>query len=358
MTYKHMIVRFCLWSMPVMMGLSCQKSVAVNDYLSLNANFNRLDIYQPFLGRTTYQSNEFNADGSSYPMSFAIDSARHADGTPAPELFVKHRVHVWLRDYTGKETSIDSIESKRGWAEKPFLDIVQGSGDFVFWDAPAGEIRTYPDSGYIFNVKITNKGNERTLENFKLQPLPPQPYAPSEYDNYTGARKMETRTRPDGSSYTVPFVNHPSFMTNMYINKDTLMADSLVSVLIYKSGDLTNSLTFRFLDQQLNPIDPATFKPFNYNILDNGLWEKLVHGFNMVKTNTFVKYTVAYPLPLTSIQTDYAVSGQAHSGFLYSRRGNGGGRIDASFGMDYAIYEPGEWNITFYFRRNPMFEDN
>ena len=339
---------------------ACRKLPEKQDYLSQNASFNKLDIYEPVLGRTTLELTQFSADGSTYPLTFSLENERHADESPAPELSQNVKVQEWQRDYTGKETSIDEIEKKRIWVEKPFLEIRKGSGDFIFWNAPSTLIRTYPDSGYLFDVKVNNGGNSRVFKDFLLRPVKEVPYEPYEYDIHTRERMKETRVKPDGKTYTVDYTIHPSFITNMYYTKDSLFTDTLISVYFYKADEKSpiNTLSLKFLDAQFNPINPDKFVALTNNDLKPTQWDSLVHGFNMQKTTTEVTYQAAYPIPLSVLPTKYASGGIAHVAFGYSRKGFGGRRIDASFGLDFSIYEPGNWTIVFYFRRDPRFEDD
>src|SRR5699024_7946912 len=160
-------------------------------------SFNRKDIYEPVLGRTTLLLTQFNADASTYPLNFTIINERHAkDGSPAPELSKLIKVQEWQRNYTGHEKSLEEIEAKRIWVEKPSLEIRKGSGDFILSNAPSTRIHAYPDSGYLFDVQVRNKGNTRTFEDFYLRPLKEIPYEPYEYDEHTGKRKVESRKQP------------------------------------------------------------------------------------------------------------------------------------------------------------------
>lgn len=338
---------------------ACQKLPQKKDYLSPNANFNTKDIYEPILGRTTLELTQFNADASTYPLLFTIENIRHADGSPAPELTQKVKVQEWQRNYTGYEKSLEEIEAKRIWVEKPFLDIRSGSGDFIFWNAPSTLIHAFPDSGYLFDVKVQNKGNTRTFKDFHLRPLKEIPYEPYEFDQYTRVRKKETRTTEDGKSYSVPFTIHPSFIHGMYYTKDSTFSDTLISVYFHRNEKSTeNKLRFKFLDAHFNPINPDKFTPLSFDKLEPIPWDSLVHGFNIQKAATEVSYQVAYPIPLTDLNTRYASDGQAKVAFGYSRKGFGGIRIDASFGLNFSIYRSGDWTIIFYFRRDPIFEDD
>lgn len=330
---------------------ACKKLPEKKDYLSQNANFNKKEVYEPILGRTMLELTQFSADGSTYPMVFSIENARDMNsGKLATELFEPLKVKEWQRDYTGLETSLAEIEAKRVWVNAPFLEIRKGSGDFIFRSAPSSMIKTYPDTGYVFDVKIVNKGNERTIKDFHLRPLKEVPYEPYEYDTYTRKRKVENRQGPTGPGYRVPYTIHPSFLQQMQYAKDSLFTDTLVSVYFNKTSESGHSLTFKFLDENLKSMNPAVF--------NNTKWDQLVHGFNRKQTDSSMVYDVAYPIPLTGLKTIYAANGQASCVFGYSRKGYGGFRIDASFGLSFAIYEPGDWTITFYFRRNPIFNDD
>jgi hypothetical protein len=195
-----------------------------------------------------------------------------------------------------------------------------------------------------------NKGNERVIKDFLLRPLKEVPYEPYEYDVYSRKRKVETSQGPAGPAYRVPYTTHPSFIQQMHYTKDSLFTDTLVSVYFNKGSESGHSLTFRFLDENLESINPAAF--------NNTRWEELVHGFNRRQTDSTVTYDVAYPVPLTGLKTKYAANGKATCTFGYSRKGYGGFREDAYFGLSFAIYEPGDWTIPFYFRRNPLFNDD
>ncbi|WP_373564745.1 DUF5007 domain-containing protein [Sphingobacterium sp. E70] len=50
----------------------------------------------------------------------------------------------------------------------------------------SGFVKAQPDSGYVFDVELTNTGGRRYLRNFKLKPLRERPYEPSIIDPITG----------------------------------------------------------------------------------------------------------------------------------------------------------------------------
>ncbi|WP_158267136.1 DUF5007 domain-containing protein [Chitinophaga niastensis] len=326
---------------------SCKKAPQERDYLSNKAGFEQVDTYSPVLGRTFLYKTNFQADGSSFPLLFTLQNLRHADGTPAPELTQNVTVKEWVKDYDGAEKTYQEIEDKRKTVQHPFFEIRPGAGDFIFRQTTSAQIRAYPDSGYLFDVKVQNKGNELLFTKLRLQPLQEVPYEPYEYDYATRQRKTETRTDVRGNNYNAPFSIHPN-LVNVNVSKDTLMADSAAVVYFRKTGN-GHSLTFKFYDQDSMPIDPLK--------LNATKWDVLLHGFDAQFTKTQVTYNVAYPIPLTSLDTKYAVAGNANVTFGYTRKGTGGFRNTSSFGLSFAIWQEGDWEMIFRFYRTPRFQD-
>lgn len=327
--------------------VSCKKAPAEKDYLSDKATFSNVAIYEPVLGRTFLYKTNFSADGSSYPLNFSLENMRHFDGSAAPELMKSAQVLEWTGLYDGKEKTLKEIEEKRRVVNKPFFEIRPGSGDLIFYKSGSGIVSSYPNEGYLFDIKVSNKGNERLIKNLRLRPIQDIAYEPFEYDPYTRIRKQESRVRPNGVPYTTAFVNHAT-MSNVYLSKDTLMNDSLSRVYFRKTGN-GNSLTFKFFDKDSTVIDPARF-----NLTK---WEELVHGFNLIKTNTQVSYEVAYPIPLTDLDTKFAISNKAKINIGYTRTGFSSTRIDANLLLNFSIYEKGDWVIIFKFQRTPRFQN-
>lgn len=326
---------------------SCKKAPKEKDYLSDKANFANITLYQPILGRTVLTKTSFNPDGSSFPLTFSLENLRRYDGAAAPELSQPTPVLEWTSVYTGLEKSLQEIEAKRSTTSKPFFEIRAGSGDFIFYNANASLIQAHPTEGYLFDVKVANKGNERTIKNIRLRPVLPIAYEPFEYDSYTRIRKIETRLTSTGKSYKAVFVNHAT-MSNVYMTRDSIMDDTLSRVYFKKTGN-GNSLTFKFFDKDSTVIDPAAF-----NLTK---WRELVHGFNMQMTSAYVRYEVAYPIPLTDLNTAYAVSGKARVNIGYTRTGFDSKRLDANLRLNFGIYEKGDWEVIFKFTRTPRFQN-
>jgi len=86
-----------------------------------------------------------------------------------------------------------------------------------------------------------------------------------------------------------------------------------------------------------------------------------VHGFNMTKSSTMVKYDVAYPIPCSSYPTKYTtLSGtQARAVFRFDRIGFGNVRQECHLALNFNIYKKGDWEITFAFKRDkPKFDND
>ncbi|MNY37438.1 hypothetical protein D3C86_1720010 [compost metagenome] len=125
-----------------------------------------------------------------------------------------------------------------------------------------------------------------------------------------------------------------------------------MAVLFRKTGN-GNSLTFKFVDSLSNPIDPNKFDETN--------WAGLVHGFNMTKDATKVRYDVAYPIPLSSYPTPYTTLNgeQAQVSFKFSRIGFANVVERNYLNFNFNIFEKGDWELTFWFRRDkPKFDND
>jgi hypothetical protein len=302
-----------------------------------------IENMQPVLGRTTYFPNTFFKGSTTYPSDFKIVNVRRRNGDAAPELTDVFPVKVWKKAYDGTEKTLAEIEGKRQLQYRPIFEINPHSGEFVMWaEARSSFVRSQPDSGYLFDVELSNSGGRRYYRNFKLMPFKERPYEPSNYNAITG-QPLSNGIFPS----QVNFIKGSS--------KDRYLSFFDIDVFIRKRIDVTkpgegNTLTFKFLDTLYNPINPSNFATTD--------WAHLVHGFDMQMTDSSVTYKVAYPIPLVEYPTQFTTPDgrRANVRFSYSRLGFGGFRENAVFGLDFAIYEPGDWEIVFAFKNdNPKF---
>lgn len=293
-----------------------------------------IDLYEPYLGRTTYFTNNFFKGSTTFPADFKIVNVRKVTGEDAPELTEEFPVQVWKAAYTGLETSLAEIEAKRVIEYHPLLEMSPHTGNITFWAAGRSNfIQPQPDSGYLFDVELSNSGGRRFYRNLKLKPLRESPTIPTNINALTG--------QPIRENFGI------SVISNIVGAKDDRrsLGSGDVDVYIRKIQPSTgNTLTFRFLDTLFRPLNPSIF-----NTTD---WANLVHGFDMQKTDTYVKYNVAYPIPLTNTPTKYTGGGTTTAAvrFTYSRLGFGGARINSVFGLNFAIFDPGDWEIVFAFK--------
>jgi len=333
---------------------------AEKDYLSSNLNFSN-KIFEPILGRTTLMGG-FNSDHSTEPLKFEIVNARYGDGRPMTDLFTEAETYVWTGTYTGYEKSLDEIEAKRKKEKHPLFEI-RRSGEFIMWGASTNELippratdsSNFPQNTRYFDLKVSNTGGEMLIKDFQVRPWRERPYEPSNDMNiYTGgvAPNPKDPTNPADRDYIRPFINGVlSTPSEIYMVSNDDRKDIVAFIRPFSGGNGHN-LRIKVLDKDSLPINPSTFNETN--------WKDMIHGFNMQITNEYVQYDVAYPIPLVEIPTTYAPGGtRARAELRYSRIVFGGRRVISAFGLEFAIYRPGDWEIVFLFRtENPKFEND
>jgi len=316
---------------------SCDKLLPdERESVAKNSSFTQ-DVYTPTLGRATLY-NTFNVGNSTQPLTFKIFNPRTYSGEAAPELTDVFPVKVWKEAYTGDETSFEEIEKKRGTEMHHLFEIREHSGQFVMWpEAKSSFVHAQPDSGYIFDVEMSNSGGRRYFRNMRLKPYREIPVEPTTQSPVTG------QTTYVGTG--------PTSWSNIFGERSGQLIYN-IGVVFHKISDEGHSLSFQFYDTLQNPINPKKF-----NLTD---WAHLVHGFDMQMTDTAVTYQVAYPIPLTNLETKYTTTDglKAHVAFSYDRMGFGDRRVVADLQLNFAIYEPGQWQIKFLFLDdNPNFDD-
>ncbi|MDH5828166.1 DUF5007 domain-containing protein [Sphingobacterium faecium] len=324
---------------------SCEKYIPTDqDSLGEDVVYSITD-FQPVLGRNTFYNSIVNVgQNTSQPLSFKIVNVRDVDGQPATLFNDKFPVKIWKGAYTGFEKSIEEIESKRKTEYRPLLEILEKSGNINFWgeSGSSGFIKTQPDSGYVFDIELNNTGGRRYLRNFRLKPLRERPYEPSIIDPITGLSPVPyTYVSQLSGNMRTDRTNSAMFYSDIRVYFNKLESESKGS----------KTLTISFLDSLNNTIDPKKFSSTD--------WEKLVHGFKHRFENNKVVYDVAYPIPLTAMATEYTdVTGNnAFMQFKFRRKGDFGIVEDNYFGLEFAIFEEGDWEIQFRFpNESPKFD--
>lgn len=322
----------------ILVVLGCKRNFPdVRESLGADSRFINT-VYEPVLGRNTLFTDNFFVGSSSQPLNFKIINMRKRDGSPAPELSELQPVSVWTKPYLGDEKSIAEIEAKRRVENHPLFEIREHSGQFLMWGTRSTTVKTQPDSGYVFDVELSNKGGRRYFRDLKLKPLKDRPYEPSNRDPLTGLEQS-------------PFVR-PSGVMNMVGEKtNAVISNSDVEVYFrQKIGSKDRKLRISIVDSAYNAINPDMFRLTK--------WETLLHGFNMVKTAESVTYDVAYPIPLISYPTKYTTPDGAKARLLFGfdRLTYAGFRQEAYLFFDFNIFETGEWELIFRFsRETPKF---
>ncbi|TXH22615.1 MAG: DUF5007 domain-containing protein [Chitinophagaceae bacterium] len=323
---------------------SCTKLPEARENIDIYSEIAQV-VYQPTMGRNTVIPSAFSQQGTSYPATFKILNIRRRNGDDAPELRTVLPVKVWKAAYTGFEKSIEEIENKREIQNRPVFEIGKHSGDLFMWStANSNFIRSLPDSGYLFDIEVSNSGGRRYFQNRVLQPFREVPYVPSNINSYTGMQNSPY-VSPNGGMYMVADTSIAGVGSVNLSNGDVNISFNKIV------GSNQNKLTFRFLNNRNEFINPDKFNDTD--------WKNLIHGFNMVKNAEGVTYDVAYPIPLAAINTVYTTGGGtlAKTVFRYQRLGFGN-RIENNYlGLNFAIYEPGNWEIIIRFNRyNPKFD--
>ncbi|WP_421940408.1 DUF5007 domain-containing protein [Pedobacter sp.] len=320
---------------------ACKKNIP-DERLSLGSDSQfTIKVYQPTLGRNTLFSDNFYVGSSSVPLDFKIVNMRRFTGEPAPELTEYFPVQVWKTAYDGTEKSLAEIEAKRKIENHQLFEIREHSGQFLMWSrANSNFVKAQADSGYVFDVEVSNSGGRKYFKDMKLRPFKERPYEPSNLNPLTG-QAINTGV-------------FPSYMENIRGEKTgRYLSPFDIEVQFKKNNAPGNSISFKFLDTLQQVIDPNKFA-----VTD---WPNLVHGFNMVKNSDSVKFDVAYPIPLAAYPTKYTISTgqQARSMFRYDRQGFGNIRESAMLGMNFNIFEPGNWTIIFWFKtERPKFTND
>lgn len=324
------------------------------NYLSENINYTALR-FQPVLGRTTVMGN-FVADNSNLPLRFEIVNARNGDGSPVKSFIQTGQVKVWSVPYSGLETSVAEIEAKRKVEERPMFEVLP-SGEFVLWSSAVNDnfLKTGLDSTYTYDVKVSNDKGARIIRNLVLSPVRERPYEPSFHiDQYTGAPLYEATGTPKRLLPNILSEFRGQTTNRQLVREDNAGTTSVRQdcwVYFHRRGD-GNSLTFKFMDKDSLPINPARF---------NGTkWAELLHGFNMQMTSEFVRYEVAYPIPLVNVPTIYTTSDglQASVNFSSNRIGFSGTREITRLGLSFNIFQAGDWEIIFFFHNETPKFDN
>jgi hypothetical protein len=347
MKMKRMTIHLLAWCGAGLLA-GCYKDTLPEerDYMSKDMNFKK-ESFVANLGRMNVFVDIFNADYSTQPLQFTLQSPRIDSKTPAPMLLDEVETRQWKQYYTGTEASIAEIEAKRITVRRPVLDLNGENGELVVWPVDSNKVRY---GKYYFDVKVKNGAGERVFPGLQLDLRRPRPYEPYEYDDVTGVRKADNAGG----------IIRPTIISG---HKDAQGGDikaENVQVYFIKTGNAANTLTFRFVDKDSAVIPISTF-----NIQR---WDSLYYFSKMADRN--VKFGFNRRIPGDSLSVTYDITNpfpvlaEAFAGdelaeyiFTFSRVSYGY-RMIGKIGMKFSIHEPGEWTVVFRYMINPKFSDD
>ncbi|WP_343704607.1 DUF5007 domain-containing protein [Chitinophaga sp.] len=316
------------------------------DYMSKDMNFKK-ETFVANLGRMNVFADIFNADYSTQPLQFELQSPRIDSKTPAPVLLEEVDTRQWKQYYSGTETSIAEIEAKRVTVRRPILDLNAQNGQLVVWSADSTKL---PYGKYFFDVKVKNGAGERLFPGLMLDMRRPRPYEPYEYDDVTGIRKADNAGG----------IIRPSTLTNHRDAQGREIKAENVQVYIVKTGNAANKITFKFVDKDSVGIPVSTFNIQRWDSLyynSKMVGRNIKFGFNrsIPKDSMSVTYDITNPFPV--LAEAFAGDELAEYIFSYSRVSYGY-RVIGRIGLKFSIHEPGEWTVVFRYMINPKFSDD
>lgn len=328
------------------------------EFLSPDLNYSD-KMMQPILGRTQLLG-KLNSASSTLPLQFEIVNARFGNGDPVTDLFQVRPTWVWIAPYNGTEKTLEEINAKRKLEDHPLFEV-RSSGQFILWGSSTNELvnpratdsTNFSQNTRFFDVKVTNSGGTMVIKDFELRIFRERPYQPSnDFNNYTGKYAfVDENTKKDINRLTANISNVIGASTIKPLVNNTTKKDVVVYIRPFTGGNGHN-LRLKVLGKDSLAIDPKFFAETK--------WNTMLHAFNMQKTNEYVQYDVAYPIPLAAITTPYSSNGsRAQAKLEYSRIGQSGLQQFSSISIDFAIYKEGDWEIVFHFKNeNPKFEDD
>ncbi|SEM64309.1 protein of unknown function [bacterium A37T11] len=328
-------------------------------YLSPDISYTS-QILEPVLGRMNILGS-VSTNYSSLPITFEIKNPRYGNGKVYNDLFQVKPTYVWDAEYTGNETTLEEIESKRHLEDHPLFEV-DNNGNFILWPSSNNELieprsidgEDLTQNIRYFDLKISNSQGSKTIKDFQFLPWRERPYDPyTDIDPYTGELVPDPLdpSNPNKHDHITPSLsNVVGEKSNEQLVINSEKRDVVVYIKPFEGGNGHN-LRFKFLNTDSLPINPAQFNETK--------WDNIIHGFNKTITDKYVQYDVAYPIPLTNISTKYSSNGNASVNFSYSRLGYGGILSISNISLEFKIFHPGDWEIVFHFiNDNPKFEDD
>jgi hypothetical protein len=266
-------------------------------------------------GRGIIMSAALAADESTKPIEASILSIHDENGKVFTDLMnYKVDTYYWTGTPTGLETSLDQINKIRIPVKRPAIDINPSNGQIIIY-AEAIDAKIFPQGKYIFDIKVKNSAGELVIKDaltINTTPAGPYSYSFSGVDGISGIdvkiEKTEASTGPT----------------------------KLIVKTLRKDG---------------TPIDPKTLLGYDYGTAANPNLKDW-HNMGLQKINKYTEFpdrleieTAGVPIPVIGgLPTGNGIPVWSERIDMYNNSSAIGKYFNYWF--DFAIYEPGTWNIT------------
>lgn len=267
-------------------------------------------------GRGIIRSAALSTDESTKPIEASILSIHDENGKEFTALMnYKVDTYYWTGTPTGLETSLDQIDKIRIPIKKqPAIDINPSNGQIIIY-AEATDTTIFKRGRYIFDIKVKNSAGEIILKNaltINTTPAGPYSYAFSGVDGITGLDVKIEKTGPSTG------------------------ATKLIVKTLRKDG---------------TPIDPKTLLGYDYGTAANPNLKDW-HNLGLQKIDKYTEFpdrleieTAGVPIPVIGgLPTGTGIPVWSQRIDMYNNSSAIGKYFNYWF--DFAIYEPGTWNIT------------
>lgn len=266
-------------------------------------------------GRGIIMSAALALDESTKPIEASILSIHDENGKEFTELMnYKVDTYYWTGTPTGLETSLDQINKIRVPIKRPAIDINPTNGQIIIY-AEAKDATIFPQGRYIFDIKVKNSGGELIIKNaltINTTPAGPYSYAFSGVDGISGLDvKIEKASASTGPT----------------------------------------KLIVKTLKMDGTPIDPKTLLGYDYGTAANPNLKDW-HNLGLQKIDKYTEFsdrleieTPGVPIPVIGgLPTGNGIPVWSERIDMYNNSSAIGRYFNYWF--DFAIYEPGTWNIT------------
>lgn len=151
-----------LWLAVTLFAISCTKDSS-DGFLSPALKYTNPSI-KVAVGASLIQSGAMVTDESTKPLEFTIDGIYTEDGKRADKVLgYKVDTYFWQAEYTGKEKTVQELDTKRQKVNRPAIDINPENGNIVIYPE-ATDTLLLTKGKYTIDVKVKNSSGERVIK--------------------------------------------------------------------------------------------------------------------------------------------------------------------------------------------------